>query len=115
MGSYLERHYLEDLKRAFSTLEFEAEQPEPHIYVDAGELLPLMRRLREGAAFAFDRMGNITAVDYRDYIEMVYILYSRGFDKWVTVKCRLDREKPVAESMTQVCRGRSLRSGKSMT
>ena len=105
MGTYLELNYLKDLQGEFSSIEFDGEQPEPHIYVAAGELLPLMRLLREGAAFSFDRMGNITAVDYREYIEMVYMLYSRGFDKWVTVKCRLDRERPVAESMTQVWPG----------
>lgn len=105
MGTYLELHYLEELKRDFPTIDFAAEQAEPHIYVSEEELLPLMRRLRENPVFSFDRMGNITAVDYREYIEMVYMLYSRGFDKWVTVKCRLDREKPVAESMTQVWPG----------
>lgn len=105
MGTYLELHYLEELKRDFPTIDFAAEQAEPHIYVSEEELLPLMRRLRENPVFSFDRMGNITAVDYREYIEMVYMLYSRRFDKWVTVKCKLDREKPVVESMTQVWPG----------
>ena len=79
MGNYLELHYLEELQREFPTIEFAAERPEPHLYVAAEELLPLMRLLRESPVFSFDRMGNITSVDYREYIEMVYMLYSRGF------------------------------------
>lgn len=105
MGTYLALNYLEKLRADFPSMEFDPEQPEPHIYVAAAELLPLMRRLREKPAFSFDRMGNITAVDYKEYIEMVYMLYSRSFYWWVTVKCRLDRERPVVESMTQVWPG----------
>lgn len=74
-------------------------------YVEAADLLDTMRELRESPILSFDRVANITAVDYKDYIEMVYMLYSRRFDKWVTVKCRLDREAPEVESMTQLWAG----------
>lgn len=97
--------YLEELKAKFPGIEYDAEQPEPHIYAKAEELLGLMHDLKEDPAFVFDRMGNITSVDYKKYIEMVYMLYSRRFDKWVTVKCQLDREHPTVESMTQVWPG----------
>ncbi|MDD3114486.1 MAG: NADH-quinone oxidoreductase subunit C [Anaerovibrio sp.] len=105
MGTYLELKYLEELKHSFASMEFDSQQPEPHIYVGSDDLLGLMQRLRENPVWSFDRMGNITSVDYKEYIEMVYMLYSRRFDRWVTVKCRLDREKPVVESMTQVWPG----------
>lgn len=105
MGSYLAQKYLEKLQRQYKSMEFDSGQAEPHIYVDSGDLLDLMKELQGNPVFAFDRMANITSVDYKEYIEMVYILYSRRFDKWVTVKCRLDRERPVVESMTQVWQG----------
>lgn len=105
MGSYLELKYLEELQKQFANMEFDTEQLEPHIYVGSDGLLGLMRELRENPIFSFDRMANITSVDYKEYIEMVYMLYSRRLDKWVTVKCKLDREKPVVESMTQVWPG----------
>lgn len=105
MGAYLEVKYLEELKQSFTSIEYDSEQAEPQIYVSSDELLGLMKELRSNAIYDFDRMGNITSVDYKEYIEMVYMLYSRHFDKWVTVKCKLDREKPVAESMTQVWPG----------
>ena len=105
MGSYLEIKYLEELQHQYPSVEFDREQPEPHIYVGTEDLLALMKELQENPIWAFDRMANITSVDYKEYIEMVYMLYSRRFDKWVTVKCKLDREKPVVESMTQVWPG----------
>lgn len=105
MGSYLEIKYLEELQQQYASVEFDSEQPEPHIYVGTEDLLALMKELQENPIWAFDRMANITSVDYKEYIEMVYMLYSRRFDKWVTVKCKLDREKPVVESMTQVWPG----------
>lgn len=105
MGSYLEIKYLEELPQQYTSVEFDREQPEPHIYVGTEDLLALMKELQENPVWAFDRMANITSVDYKEYIEMVYMLYSRRFDKWVTVKCKLDREKPVVESMTQVWPG----------
>ena len=114
MGSYLEIKYLEELQQQYASVEFDSEQPEPHIYVGTEDLLALMKELQENPIWAFDRMANITSVDYKEYIEMVYMLYSRRFDKWVTVKCKLDREKPVVESMTQVWPVQSLRSGKSL-
>ena len=45
MGTYLELNYLKDLQGEFSYIEYDGEQLEPHIYVAAGELLPLMRLL----------------------------------------------------------------------
>ena len=105
MGSYLEQKYLKELQKQFASMEFDSTQAEPHIYMDSEDLLGLMKELHGNPIFAFDRMANITSVDYKEYIEMVYMLYSRRFDAWVTVKCCLDREKPVVESMTQVWPG----------
>lgn len=105
MGTYLELHYIEGLKESFPSIEYDAEAAEPHIYVGKDELLGLMHELRENPIWSFDRMGNITSVDYKEYIEMVYMLYSRRFDKWVTVKCKLDENEPAVESMTQVWPG----------
>lgn len=105
MGAYLDTASLEKLHGSYISLTYDLQQPEPQLYVSAQELLGLMQQLRCNPVWAFDRMINITSVDYKEYIEMVYMLYSRRFDLHVTVKCRLDRQQPVVESMTQVWPG----------
>lgn len=105
MGAYLDTASLEQLQGSFASLGFDPEQPEPQLYVESQDLLALMQQLRDNPAWAFDRMENITSVDYKEYIEMVYMLYSRRFDLHVTVKCPLDRQQPVVESMTQIWPG----------
>ena len=105
MGNYFEIEKLEELKLRFKTAEYDSESKEPSLYVDAAELLELMKYLRETSTISFDRMACLTAADYKDYLEMVYVLYSRRFDKWLNVKVKLDRENPEVESMTQVWPG----------
>ena len=105
MGNYFEIEKLEELKLRFKTAEYDSESKEPSLYVDAAELLELMKYLRETSTISFDRMACLTAADYREYLEMVYVLYSRRFDKWLNVKVKLDRENPEVESMTQVWPG----------
>jgi len=105
MGKYFDKEKLELLKAQFDTAEYDAEQAEPAIYIGKEQLLGLMRVLRETPTYAFDRMSNLTAVDYKEYFEMVYSLYSRRFDMWITVKVKLDHDKPEVESMTQIWEG----------
>ena len=105
MGKYYDKEKLELLKAQFDTAEYDAEQAEPAIYIGKEQLLGLMRVLRETPTYAFDRMSNLTAVDYKEYFEMVYSLYSRRFDMWITVKVKLDHDKPEVESMTQIWEG----------
>lgn len=105
MGKYFDKEKLELLKAQFDTAEYDAEQAEPALYIGKEQLLGLMRVLRETPTYAFDRMSNLTAVDYKEYFEMVYSLYSRRFDMWITVKVKLDHDKPEVESMTQIWEG----------
>ena len=70
MGIYFDLKYFQQLQTEFPSVEFDAEEKEPKLYVSADELLPLMHRLKENSIWAFDRMANITAVDYKEYIEM---------------------------------------------
>lgn len=105
MGNYFEIEKLEELKLRFKTAEYDSESKEPSLYVDAAELLELMKYLRETSTISFDRMACLTAADYKEYLEMVYVLYSRRFDKWLNIKVKLDRENPEVESMTQVWPG----------
>ena len=105
METYFEIKYIHQLKWKYESVEFDEEQEKPQVYVSTADLLPMMKLLRENPIWSFDRMANITAVDYKDYLEMVYNLYSRRYNKWLTVKVKLDREKPEIESMTQVWTG----------
>lgn len=47
MGSYLEIKYLEELQQQYASVEFDSEQPEPHIYVGTEDLLALMKELQK--------------------------------------------------------------------
>ena len=93
MGTYFSKEKLDLLKAQFDTAEYDAEQAEPAIYIGKEQLLDLMKVLRETPTYAFDRMSCLTAVDYKEYYEMVYCLYSRRYDLWVTVKVKLDQDK----------------------
>lgn len=105
MGTYFSKEKLDLLKAQFDTAEYDAEQAEPAIYIGKEQLLDLMKVLRETPTYAFDRMSCLTAVDYKEYYEMVYCLYSRRYDLWVTVKVKLDHDNPEVESMTQIWEG----------
>lgn len=105
MGNYFEKEKLEQLKLKYSTAEYDEAAAEPAFYVDKDDLLDLMKYLRETSTISFDRMACLTAADYKEYLEMVYVLYSRRFDRWLTVKVKLDRDKPEVESMTQIWPG----------
>ena len=70
-GTYFEIDKLELLKAQFDTAEFDAEANEPAIYIGKEQLLDLMKVLRETPTYSFDRMSCLTAMDYKEYFEMV--------------------------------------------
>ena len=53
----------------------------------------------------FDRLGNLTAVDWKDYIEMVYHLYDMEENVKLEVKVALESAAPVIESATALYPG----------
>lgn len=59
--------------------------------------------------FAMDYLANLTSVDYLDYFEMVYNLFSFKRNHCLTLKTRLySRQKPSVASVTPLWRGAEL-------
>lgn len=90
------------LKEKFPTVSI-AEGTRPTIYVGGGELIPLVQFLK--AELAFTHLSCLTAVDFKDAIDVVYYLFSEPLDACACVKVRLDRERPVVPSLTSVFPG----------
>ena len=78
------------------------EAPYPVFYADKDSLLELMRILRFDERLDFNRLPNVTSVDYKTYFEMVYTLYSVRQNHWLTVKVKLDHDAPLVPSVTSV-------------
>lgn len=78
------------------------ESPYPVLYVEKESLLELFRLLRYDERLDFNRLPNVTGVDYKTYFEMVYTLYSVRLNHWLTVKVKLDHDSPVIPSVTSV-------------
>ena len=81
------------------------EAPYPVLYVEGDNIIKIMRILQSDSRLAFNRLSNVTAVDYKTYFEMVYTLYSMTHNHWLTVKVKLDHDNPVISSVTSVYTG----------
>ena len=70
------------------------------VLVKAESLLDIMSFLKKSPDLAFDYMTTITAVDYIDYFEVIYLLVSMEYNHGLTVKTRVfDREQPSLSSV----------------
>ena len=105
MKAYIDASLLTILKREFPSIEYDGEAAQPAVYVPAAELVAALSFLRDDERFAFARLENLTAVDYKTYFEMVYHLFNWNTGAWVTVKTRLDHERPAVPSVTGVFPG----------
>ncbi len=65
-------------------------------------VLEVCRFLRDDPRLRMDHLELLGGVDYKDRIEVVYILYSMQHRHRYTLKCRLPREAPVVKSVESV-------------
>lgn len=101
--SYFPKERLSRLVEIFPKATFDAETEEPALIVDAADFPAVLRALKEKEGF--DRLGNLTAVDWKDHIEMVYHLYNMEENVKLEVKAALDSAAPVIESATSLYPG----------
>ncbi len=74
--------------------------------VKSESLLAVIEHLKNADGFQFDYLNFITAVDYYDYFEVVYMLTSLVHNRSVTFKVRCyDRENPTLPSLTCLYQG----------
>ena len=100
---YFSKERLAKLVEVFPKATFDAEAEEPAFMVTAADFPAVLRALKEKEGF--DRLGNLTAVDWTDHIEMVYHLYNMEENVKLEVKAALDSAAPVIESATSLYPG----------
>ena len=100
---YFSKERLAKLVEIFPKATFDAEAEEPAFIVTAADFPTVLRALKEREGF--DRLGNLTAVDWKDHIEMVYHLFSPTELHWLTLKVMLPHDAPVLPSATSVFPG----------
>ena len=100
---YFSKERLAKLVEIFPKATFDAEAQEPALIVTAADFSAVLRALKEREGF--DRLGNLTAVDWKDRIEMVYHLYNMEENVKLEVKAALDSAAPVIESATSLYPG----------
>ena len=100
---YFSKERLAKLVEVFPKATFDAEAEEPAFIVTAADFPAVLRALKEKEGF--DRLGNLTAVDWKDHIEMVYHLYNMEENVKLEVKAALDSAAPLIESATSLYPG----------
>jgi NADH-quinone oxidoreductase subunit C len=82
------------------------EAGENSILLNSESVLDICRFLNQTAGLDFDYLTNLTAVDYLDYIEVVYHLASMKHNHSLVLKARcFNRENPTIPSVTSIWGG----------
>lgn len=68
------------------------------------DFLPAMEKLRNENSFLFDYMFNLTCVDWKTHLTMVYHMESTTYRHQLVVKVQLDRNQPEIETLSHTWR-----------
>ncbi len=101
---YLTAEELARIKGEFYTVSIDEEE-RPPIYVSPEEFLPLMKMLKNDHTLSFTHLSCLTAVDWKDTIDVVYYLFSELLGAYVVVKVKTIRNHPEIPSVTSVFPG----------
>ena len=97
---YLNKELVEKLQADFpAAIEILGENSPYNIVVNKENLLEVLEYLKKDNQYDFSMLNNLTAVDYKDYLEVVYHLYSYNKKHMTVIKVKLDKEKPNIESV----------------
>jgi len=75
------------------------------VTVDRGDLLAVMRFLKEDPECAFDYLTDLTATDYTDHFTVVYHLVSFVHGHQLTVRCDIPRDDPQIPTVMDIWGG----------
>jgi len=89
-------------KFAGKIVESKPEALNPWSVVDPAAILEVCQFLRGDERLAFDHLELLGGVDYKDRIEVVYVVYSMKHRHRYTLKCRLPRESPALHTVESV-------------
>jgi NADH-quinone oxidoreductase subunit C len=76
----------------------------PRISIDAADVADVCLTLKTHPMTAFTTLLCVAAVDYKDYIQMVYLLHSSSEEQTLAVKIDLPYENPRLPSLTSIWR-----------
>ncbi len=80
-------------------LESKLDGPCPWSAIQPAAILEIGEFLRWDSRLRFDHLELLGGVDYKDRMEVVYVLYSMKHHHRYTLKCRLPRENPVVHTV----------------
>ena len=100
------RHILDVVAKALTDRKVEtgAVLDRPRISVDSADIADVCRTLKIHPNTSFKTLLCIAAVDYKEYIQMVYLLHSSKEEQTLAVKTDLPYENPRLPSVTEVWR-----------
>jgi len=76
-----------------------------NVKLDPGALLGVCELVRSKPELAFDYLADITAIDWRDRIEVVYRMTNLATNARIVLRVDLDHAKPEVGSVTSVWKG----------
>jgi NADH-quinone oxidoreductase subunit C len=85
-------------------LESKLDSSNPWSVVSAPAVLEVCQFLKNDDRLLFDHLELLGGVDFKDRIEVVYVLYSMTLRHRYTLKCRLPRENPVVQTVESIWR-----------
>jgi NADH-quinone oxidoreductase subunit C len=68
-------------------------------------LLPICRVLHEEPSLGFDYLADITSIDWKDRVEVIYRLSNLATNSILALRIDLDRQKPEIDSLCDVWMG----------
>ncbi len=80
-------------------LESKTDSLSPWSAVESACILEIGRFLKEDGRLSMDHLELLGGADYKDRIEVVYILFSMKHRHRYTLKCRLPREAPALSTV----------------
>lgn len=83
-------------------LESKTEEINPWSSVEPSAILEICRFVSSDSRLGMDHLELLGGVDYKDRIEVVYVLYSLKLHHRYTLKCLLPREEPHLETVESV-------------
>jgi len=92
------------LTEAFSSriLESKPDALNPWSAVEPASVLEICRFMRFDIRLSMEHLELLGGVDFKDRIEVVYVMYSNTHHHRYTLKCRLPRENPSVDSVESV-------------
>jgi NADH-quinone oxidoreductase subunit C len=85
-------------------LESNMESLNPWSVVDSASLLEVCKFVRFTESLCLDHLELLGGVDYKDRIEVVYVMTSMKHQHRYTLKCRLPRETPRVHTVESIWR-----------